>query len=170
MGSNPTGHPTKKSAVLNSGLFLLVEYYKSTAPRKAAALPGCLFSYLFISCRIFAIWRGYSLLPQGRGDSHIALALTAQQRCRVGHSGADGAAASAGSRTAAAGSRVATAGGLSAAGGFSAAGLCARSRCSSGGLCGLLLGVSLLQCHSPLAMFSFWVVTLLLNACCFSAS
>ena len=27
-------------------------------PGKAAALRGCLFSYLFISCRIFAIWAG----------------------------------------------------------------------------------------------------------------
>ena len=83
---------------------------------------------------------GVALLPQGRGDGYIVLALTAQQRCRVGHPGADGAAATAGGRTAAAG-------GLSAAG---AAGLFARSRRLTGSLCGLLPGVSLLQC--PLAL------------------
>jgi hypothetical protein len=27
VGSSPTGHPTKKSAVLNSGLFILAGYY-----------------------------------------------------------------------------------------------------------------------------------------------
>ena len=42
MGSSPTGHPTKKSAVLNSGLFLFGRILQKVRhPGKAAALPGC---------------------------------------------------------------------------------------------------------------------------------
>ena len=116
-------------------------YYKSTAPRQSSCFAGVPFLlFIHLLQDLCDLGGGIALLPQGGGDGYIVLALTAQQRCRVGYPGADGAAAAAGGRTAAAG-------GLSAAG---AAGLCARSRCLAGGLCGLLLGVSLLQ--RPLAL------------------
>ena len=107
---------------------------------------------------------GIAILPQCGADAGIALALAAHQHGHVGHRHIPGGvtAQTGGSARAAAGCT----GGRTAR--ASAASLTACRRAASAAC--FLRALDFFRFHSPSAMFSFWLVTSLLNFCWLSLS